>query len=299
MTLPDQTKPHRGLLWSLVLLMVLFWTLNPIVGKVALRHLPPLLLTGLRTTLAGLTIFAIFLWRERKRVRLTKGDLAHLVAIGVGGQFLNQVLFILGLDRTSVSHTAFIFSTVPISVLVLAAARKQEAITSSKLVGMAVCVAGVLWLSSDKAGGEATVAGDALLALATLAFASFTVFGKEARNRHGPVTINMVAYCGGALVMQPVIWGVYRDFSLGAVPLEAWLAIVYMAIFPAVLGYVIYYWALGYTSASRLAVLQYLQPPLATALSAVLLGESVTWTLAFAGAMVLTGVVLTERARVR
>ena len=41
--------------------------------------------------------------------------------------------------------------------------------------------------------------------------------------------------------------------------------------------------------------MQYLQPPLATGLSALFLGETVTWLLALAGALILLGVFLTER----
>ena len=49
-------QPHPVLLWGLVLVMTLLWTLNPLAGKIALRHVPPFLLVAVRTALAGVAI---------------------------------------------------------------------------------------------------------------------------------------------------------------------------------------------------------------------------------------------------
>jgi hypothetical protein len=46
--------------------MVLFWSLNYIVGKVALREFPPLLLGGLRTAFAGALILPVYAWAARR-----------------------------------------------------------------------------------------------------------------------------------------------------------------------------------------------------------------------------------------
>ena len=53
-------------LYSLIALMVLFWSLNFIVAKIALRSFPPLLLASLRTTLAALFILPVYLWKRRR-----------------------------------------------------------------------------------------------------------------------------------------------------------------------------------------------------------------------------------------
>ena len=68
-----------------------------------------------------------------------------------------------------------------------------------------------------------------------------------------------------------------------------------LALPSAGVGDLIYYWALGYASASKIAVFQYLQPPLAAAAGAVMLGEEVSVQLALAGLAIILGVSLAER----
>ena len=287
--------PSPALLWTLICLVVLIWAVNPAIGKIALREWGGLELVTLRTTLAAFFILPpLFLTRERRSIAPL--DWPRLIVLGPVLQVGNQVLFVVGLEHTSVAHTAFIFSTSPVWILLLAAMRGQEQIRGKKLVGMAVSIAGIVLLSRQRGGAvEATLFGDLLTLCATLTFAAFTVYGKEMRVRYGSVTINAVAYIGGALAVQPLLWGVYGGLPPRGAPLDAWAALLYMAIFPAVIAYVIYYWALGYIPASRLAVVQYLQPPFAAGLGWLIVGETMTGGAVVAGAVILLGVYLAER----
>ncbi|MDA0204621.1 MAG: DMT family transporter [Acidobacteria bacterium] len=286
-------NPTPALLWGLVGCMVVMWSVNPIAAKIALRHLPAPLLVSVRTTIAALIVLP---WLFRARRVVHAGHWWKLALLGAGLQVGNQLIYVTSLSLTSVAHAAFIYSVVPVIILLLAASRGQEKITSKKLIGMSVCVAGAVWLAMDRSGGgNPSLQGDALLVVAGLLFAAFTVFGKQARQQYGAVVLNSLAYVSGAALLQPVIWIVYRDFSLLSVPSEAWWAVSYMAVFPSVFGYLIYYWALGHVPASRIAGVQYIQPLTATSLGWVLLGESVSLNLGLAGAVILAGVYLAER----
>lgn len=286
-------NPTPALLWGLVGCMVVMWSANPIAAKIALRHLPAPLLVSLRTTIAGLLVLPWLFqaWRIVPAAHWWK-----LALLGAGLQVGNQLIYVTSLSLTSVAHAAFIYSVVPVIILLLAASRGQEKITAKKLIGMSVCIVGAVWLAVDRSGGgDPSPEGDALLVAAGLLFAAFTVFGKQARLRYGAVVLNSLAYVSGAVLLQPVIWLAYRDFSFATVPGEGWWAVFYMALFPSVLGYLIYYWALGHVEASRIAGVQYVQPLTATSLGWVMLGESVSLNLALAGAVILTGVYLAER----
>lgn len=287
--------PPPALLWGLALLMTVLWTLNPLAGKIALRHMPPFLLVAVRTAAAGLAILPVLLNTLRTARKPTWREWAMLGAFGFFLQIANQICFIYGLSRTSVAHTALIYALTPVVVLLIASAIGQEGFTARKLAGMAISVAGIALLSRDAEGGQATLFGDAVVFAAILLFSTFTVFGKEFRRRFGPVVMNGASYIAGGILLQPIVWGPYREVDLLALPFEAWAAVFYMAVFSAVIGYLIYYWALGHAPASRIATLQYLQPPLASALGWVVLGETVTWTLGAAGALILVGVFVTER----
>jgi len=275
--------------------MTVIWTLNPIAGKIAMRDFSPMLLVALRTTASGVLIGIVLWFKRRSQPSVARKDWLLLLFFGVGLQIGNQVLFINGLSHTSVAHTAFIYALTPILVLVLATLRGQEHFRLRKLVGMLICIAGVMLLVRDHAGGEATPLGDAIVFVAIILFSSFTVFGKELQVRYGGVLLNAFAYIGGAVVLQPVIWGANAEFDFAAVAWQSWSAMLYMAAGPAVFGYLIYYWALSHLPASRVTAMQYLHPPLATSFSALFLGETVTLMLGVAGALILLGVWLTER----
>jgi drug/metabolite transporter (DMT)-like permease len=282
-------------LYSLVGFMVLAWSMNFIVGKFALREFPPLLLSCIRTTLAGVCILPVYYWAHRnKKETWTREDLPVLIFLGVFGVAVNQISFVQGLSRTSVAHSAIMIGLTPLMVLLIAAARRQERLTAKKLMGMALALTGVAALNQG-GSGTATLTGDLLILLAGFTFAIFTVVGKAITVRHDSITVNTFAYIGGALTLAPAtLWLTLTDWPAHTTG-PGWAAVIYMALFPSLICYLIYYYALTYIPASRLSALAYLQPLIATGLAAPLLNEPVTRGLALGGGLVLAGVFLTER----
>ncbi len=294
----SEARPSEARLYWLLGLMLLFWSLNYIIGKVALREFSPVLLTCLRTTFAGAFILPIYLWRERgKRPALTGRELGDLLMLGIFGVVANQFFFVVGLASTSVAHTSIVVTLMPILVLLLAAFLGQERITARKVVGMVIAATGVGVLQLEKRDGSgATLLGDVLVFLSDVSLAIFTVRSKQLMKRYGSLSINSVAYIGGALAMAPfTVWLSWR-YGLARASAAAWWSVAYMAVFSSVIAYLIYNYALTYMPASRASAVSYLQPLGATLLAVMLLGESVTTALAIGGMLVLTGVFVTERA---
>jgi Predicted permease, DMT superfamily len=287
------SKPSPLKLYSLIALMVFFWSLNFVVGKIALRDFPPMLLACLRTTLAGVFVLPVYLLHQEK-TQWKARDVPLLIQLGVFGVALNQVFFVLGLNRTSVAHAALIIALTPLLVLLLASARGLEAFSARKVAGMAIAVGGVGVIHIAKSS-QASFVGDLFVLLAAITFTIFTVFAKEATARHGSVTMNTFAYAGGAILLLPVTILVSRDFDFAGVSAAGWLCLIYMALFPSVLCYLIYYYVLTYIPASRVSAFSYLQPFVATLLAIPLLNEHVTISLIVGGTLVLLGVFVTER----
>ena len=69
----------------------------------------------------------------------------------------------------------------------------------------------------------------------------------------------------------------------------------YLVAVTSVLAWLIYYWALGRAEASRVAIWSNLQPVLTALLAWAMYGEALTGPFVAGGAMVVAGVVLTER----
>lgn len=292
-------RPTNGRLYLLLSLMLLFWSFNYVVGKVALREFPPMLLVALRMSLSGVLILPIYLWRNSESgPSLNWSELRVLLPLGILGIGGNQLFFTLGLARTSVAHAAIVIATTPLLVLLLAAAIGQERVTAGRLLGMAVAFGGIVVLQTGHTpGSTATLLGDLYVFLGAASLAAFTVLGKPISSRLGGVTVNTVAYVGAGLLVIPFIFQQSFQFHFGSVSSEGWWSIFYMAAFSSVISYLIYCHALRHIAASRVSGFSYLQPVLATLMAVPLLREPVSPGLLVGGSLALAGVVMTERLR--
>jgi drug/metabolite transporter (DMT)-like permease len=264
----------------------------------ALREFPPLLLAGLRIVIAGTFILPIYLWRQRgKHEAWTWPEFRRVLLLGLFGVAGNQLLFVIGLAWTSVAHAAIVVTLMPVLVLLFSAFLRHEHTTPRKILGMITAAAGVavLQLAKDPGSG-ATLLGDFCIFLAILAFAIFTVKGKQIATKYSSLTVNTIAYAGGGLALAPMTLWLGLKFDFGRVSAAAWWSLIYMAVFAAVIAYLIYYYALTYIPASRVSAFSYLQPMVATLFAVLLLGDRITTALVIGGILVLSGVYVTERA---
>ena len=124
-------------------------------------------------------------------------------------------------------------------------------------------------------------------------FAAFNLLGKPFAERFGSLTMNAVAYGGAGLLSLPVVVWTWSQGTHAST--LAWIGVFYMAAGSSVGGYLIYAHALRHLPASRVAVVVYLQPLLASLLAVAMLGERPGAAFVPAAALVLSGVYAVER----
>ena len=286
---------------ALITVMVLVWSGNFVIAKVALREFPVLTLSGLRVALSAAILWPVFLLAAPpEEISRLRRDWKKLLVLSLFGVTFNQLFFIAGLKNTSVGHSSLIISLSPVFVLLVARMHGLEQLTLLKVLGLAVSLAGVALLVTERgigsnAGPGPTLMGDLYAMLGAVAFAYFTVLGKEITPRYGTITFNTVTHTLGALVLMPPAMVQLWQGSAAGVSAKAWLSLLYMAGGASVLAYVIFYYALRRLAATRLVALSYLQPVLATLLSAAFLRERITATLLAGAAVIFVGVYMAER----
>ncbi|MCU1325807.1 MAG: protein of unknown function transrane [Bryobacterales bacterium] len=280
--------------------MLLIWGGNYVAAKLVFREIPPNLVICIRTIVAGIVIIPIYWFEARKRPPvLAWPEIRLLMLLGLGGITTNQVFWTLGIARTTVIHSSMIMATTPLWVLLIATVMGIERINTAKASGMAIAMTGVVMLqvfrSRNNAGGEATLLGDFFILICALALAGMTAYAKRHKPLSGGIAVNAVGYAGGALLIGPLLPFLSNGFDFSRVSLTAWLSVAYMGVFSSVVGYLIYYYALARMQASRIATFQYLQPVFASGLAVVLLNEHLAGGALAAGAIIFTGVFVTER----
>ncbi len=291
------TEKQTSLYAWLGILLVL-WSSNFIFVKFALREIPPTMVIAMRYVVAGACMLPVILLGRRDpkwhEAVATWKDAPGLLGVGLLGLVGNQVLFVIGISRTSVAHAAMITALTPVLVLSWSTARGIERVTWVRVAGLLTAASGVILLQFSRGGtGGATTAGDAVMLISVLVFASFNVLGKPVAERFGSMKMNAFAYCAAGVLAIPVVaveWN--QSGSAGAL---AWIGVVYMGVCSSVLGYLIYAYALRHLPASRVSVVVYLQPLLASLLAVVLLGERPGSAFLPAAVLVLGGVYTVER----
>ncbi|ABC82619.1 DMT family transporter [Anaeromyxobacter dehalogenans] len=268
-----------------------------LAAKRALGELSPFEVALVRFGLSSLA-FGLLLWR--RPVRVARRDLLALAGLGIVAIPVNQGFFLAGMAWTTPGHAALLYALTPVFVFLFARVRLGERAGPAKVAGIALAFAGVVVVLLGRGavglhGSSRQLAGDLLILLAVVAWSVFAVAGKPYAQRYGAVGSTGVALVLGTLAYLPVGL-VATDWSrLAALSPTGWAALGYLVLLTSVVAYILYYWALSRAEASRVAIWSNLQPVLTALLAWAIAGERLTAPFVAGGAMVIAGVILTER----
>ncbi len=269
-----------------------------LVAKRAVAEVPVGTLMLWRFSLSG-AVFGLLLLLLPGAALPPRRAIPMIVLLGLLAGPLNQGLFLAGLQRSTAAHAALLYALTPIGVYLYSVLRGREAPSARAGLGLLLAFAGamVLLLAHGLSALSGVFVGDVLILGAVIAWVLYTAEGKAFIGEHGPVRATAWSLIAGALWLVPLApWVLRLDFILDA-SLAVKGAILYLALLASVASYLLWYWALGRTDASKVAVFSNLQP-VATAVAAwLVLGEPIGWEVAVGGVLVLAGVRLTSAAR--
>jgi drug/metabolite transporter (DMT)-like permease len=295
---PSVRRPSEAVLIASLVFMLLLWSVNYIAGKIALRTMDPITLASFRLEVAALIMIPVY-FAQKNRSPLGARDLWPFLYLGFFGVVINQGLFTIGLNYTTSDHSAVIIAVGPLIILLLARAMKLEELTSAKIIGMAISFFGVYLLETEQGSPRHSplLLGDLITLGGTIGFSIYAVLGKRLADRYDAISMNAFNCFAAATILLPISvrQAVHLDWK--AVGWGGWLGMVYMAAASSVAAYTIFYWALRYMTASRVAVMSYFQPVVVIVLSVAFLGEHPTRNLLLGTALVLVGVFLAERGK--
>jgi len=265
------------------------------MAKLGLNEIEPYTYAFLRFAFASiLYIPVLFLLRKKKTIPFR--DHVRIFVIGIVLIPFNQVIFLVGQSRTTASHSSLLFATIPIFIYILAIIFLNEKATIRRTLGILIAAAGVYLILS---GGHVQfsgshLVGDLLVLVAVVAWAVATVMVKPLAVKYGAFRVTGLALLYGSLLYMPYGFYKFLSFKLSNLSTAAWISILYLAVIVSVLAYFLWYWVLKYMEASRVAVIQNIQPIIASAVAVPLLNETIGRNFVIGGIIVITGVVLTE-----
>jgi len=300
-TRAERASAARGLLAAPVVVAVLVmvvWGATPVLTRIALDDMEPLVVATLRTIVAGLLAAPLLLRAREPFPRATSAR--RLLAVSAAAGFVVfPVVYTVGQERTSGLHGVMILAALPIFTGLYAAAVERRLPTRGWLVGCAIALVGEAVLIGARGGGtgEATLTGDLIVLAAALVVSAGYVAGALLPPRG--VSSSAATFWGvvlGAIVLSPLATVLLAEDGLPNAGWRAWGAVLVLAVVTSVIGYIGWYWALDRGGIARISTVQFLQPLSGFALAVVVLGDRVTPAIALGAAAIVCGVVIAQRA---
>jgi drug/metabolite transporter (DMT)-like permease len=274
------------------------WGVNFPLIKVALEVVPPLAFNALRFPMAAVALL-LLLRSLGIRTQMKRSDVLAIVALGVLGHVGYQLLFILGVARTTAGNASLLLATSPAWTVMLSAMTGQERISravwggvAATLVGMALVVAGGAGLEFQRS----TLDGDLLMMLAAIAWAAYTVGSRPLVQKYGAMPVTGWTLWVGTVGVLAIGFPSLREVDVGAIEPGIWAIVAYSGVLSISVAYALWNRGVRRIGNSRTAVYANLVPVVALLTAWAALGERPT-PLQVAGAVVILGGLRLTRIR--
>jgi drug/metabolite transporter (DMT)-like permease len=281
-------------------LAVVFWGVSFVATKAVVQEISPVALIFARASLATVFLLATLALR-RQPILPPRGALLPLALMGFVGVAVHQVLQAYALTLTSAVNTGWLIGLTPIWSAILAAITLKERLGPVKVVGLALGFLGALLVVTRGSLHTAALAlpatrGDLLILASTVNWAVYTILGHDTLRRLGAARATTGAMLFGWMMLAPlaVISGAVRTY--GQLSTVGIVGVLFLGIASSGLGYLFWYGALARIEASRVAAFLYIEPLVTLAAATTLLGEPVALLTLVGGALLVSGVVLVQRA---
>jgi drug/metabolite transporter (DMT)-like permease len=275
-----------------MLLVCLIWGANFTITKLAFTSLSPLAFTAVRFVIGSALLFAAA--RAFEGPLRKPGQLPRLFWLGLCGNTLYQLGFVLGLAHSTATNTALIISTSPATVAVAAGALGIERLRRRAWIGVVLGVCGVVLVILAKSGGALHIAAGDLFSIGALV--CWTIYTLGLRKLEGITPLQITAWTtlagtpGLVLAGLPELTGTHwAEVTPGA-----WAALAYAVVLSLIVGYVLWNRNVRAVGATRTAIYMCVTPLVATLVAWMVLGERPGPLHAAGAALIISGVLLTR-----
>src|SRR5262245_1806851 len=268
----------------------LIWGSTWVAIKVGLTGVPPFLAAGLRFLLAALVVGAVLLARRRP-ISLTRDDRVCVLSLGLLVFWLDYACVYWAELHISSGLTAVLFSTMPLMTALLSAFwTRTEALSTRKLAGILVGVAGTAWLFwPQERLGLLQVLGMISALVGSFCAAANLVTMKKHGQHSDPFVLNFLGMGLGAVCLL-VMSAVLERWTTAEWTRSNVLAILYLSLLGSVVAFSMYYYLIKRMDATIVSLTTLIIPIVALALGRVLLNETVTPAAVIGIATILAGV---------
>ena len=287
-------KPNVKLLISLICI-AFFWGTTFLGIRIGIETIPPILVTSLRNILAGTILLSYLLisrkfeWMTWPRLRRNM-IIAFLMIILANGLTTYAELYI------SSGLAALISTLSPLCVLLLNLALGYEKISSKIIFGFILGICGMYLIYQNNINdffNPQYRIGIMAILFAVLMWATGTIFTKHSSMQPGNMFMNLCTQMLFAGIFMLILQFIVQpDIKLVTWSLRSGLAVIYLAIFGSVVGYVAYTYALSKLPSTKVSIITYVNVVVALALGWLILNEELSLKIIVAALLIISGVLV-------
>lgn len=292
---------------SMSLLMILaafFWAGAFIAGKFSVGSFTPGMLTFLRFGIASIVIFIILIIRQPEDWRLKRDELPAVIILGLVGMVGYHMLFFEALKYTTATNASMVVALNPMVTTLIAAALAGEVLSYRRIGLILLAFSGVVLTITNWDLGVITRMemniGDLIMILAVLCWSYYSVLVKKHMSKFTPLKLTTYTFVSCTLMLLPFVLINEQNASDAiAASRNAWFAVIYMAILPTVVGYLIQQMSIKKVGASQTNIFINLVPVFSIVLAFLILGERASVQKMLSSGMIILAVFLHSRENMR
>jgi drug/metabolite transporter (DMT)-like permease len=286
--------------YVLLVLCMLFWAGNAVLGRYVAGHVPPVALSIIRWSGAALVLIGFALPYLRADWKTIRAHAGLMTILSLAGISTYNALTYYGLQFTEAINAILLQSVGPLLIAAWTFVLFGERLTPRQLLGLLLSFAGVVVIV---ARGEVAALlafhfnpGDLYLLIAVLAYALYSALLKRSPAIH-PLSFVTLTMGWGAILLTPVFaleiaYGQTLIFDLKTV-----LALAYVILFPSLLSHFFFYRGVELIGPNRAAPFFYLVPVFGSALAITLLGERLYLFHGLGYVLIIAGIWIATRER--
>jgi drug/metabolite transporter (DMT)-like permease len=288
-------KDKKAVVYSGVLLAMIFWSFSFIWYKDVYLYLQPFTTIFARLVISSLLLF-LFSWSFKKLQKVKPSDYKFILLLAFFEPFLYFIGESLGMQIMSPTSAAVIIAIVPLLVPVLAFFMLSEKLSVKNIAGIILSFFGVLLVITNKDFEfQASPAGVLLMLMAVIGAVFYSVLLKKLTATYNPFTLITWQNTIGAVLFLPlvVVFDV-KDWSTSMLSLKAAVPLLELAIFASSVAFLLYTNGVRKIGAVRANIFTNLIPVITAFLSFLLLHEQLLFHNIIGILVVIGGLVLSQ-----
>lgn len=278
-----------------LLSVYIIWGSTYLGIKIAIETFPPLLMAGIRFTIAGALLYGYVIVKERKHPKLIEWRdttiIGTLLLLGGNG------LVVIAEQSIPTSIAAIIIATVPLWMIVIGWMMKSQTKPNrSTLFGtvLGFCGVAILMYPSHQENLHFDLLGLFLTLLAAILWSLGSIYSQKATLPSSTMLSTAMQMITGGLVLVIVgtFTGEWQHLNPEAFSSRSFFALMYLIFFGSLLGFSAYVWLLQNVSPYLASTYAFVNPIVALILGYFFADEVLSFKALIATVFIISAVVI-------